>query len=116
LAPSFNEYSPGQFFYIGLPDIGGGLFAHSEVYGGGYNFTSGTFNVSMAPGSLIFDGPTSAPVWRDGVYTDVANYFQPGANLGTVRLTINTESVPIPSLFSLFGLSIIVLMIRKFKK
>jgi hypothetical protein len=68
----------------------------------------------MAPGSMIFDGPTSAPVWKDGVYSDVVNYFQAGTVQGHSSLTIST--IPEPTTLAIFALGMIGLASRRFKK
>jgi hypothetical protein len=116
LATGFNNYSPGNFFSIAIPEIAGALFwAHSAAFGGGYNWDINDIStVAMAPGSVIFTGPTSAPIWKDGVYNDVVNYFQSGTDQGHSRLTIST--VPVPSTLAIFALGVIGLASRRFKK
>jgi hypothetical protein len=85
------------FFKIDVPEFNSGtFFAHSDAYPNGYNFFDDQAQVAMAgsSSSLIFDGPTSAPTWRVGVYEDVVNYFQTGSDQGRARLSISVVPTP----------------------
>lgn len=96
-ATGFLEAAPGFFFKIDVPEFTNGtLYAHSAAYPNGYNFFDDAVQVAMtgAGSSLIFDGPTSAPTWRVGVYEDVANYFQQGSEQGRARLSISVVPTP----------------------
>lgn len=96
-AVGYQESAPGAFFKIDVPEFNSGTFyAHSETYPNGYNFFDDTVQVAMAgpSSSLIFDGPTSAPTWRVGVYEDVVNYFQQGSDQGRARLAISVVPTP----------------------
>ncbi|MDX2193033.1 MAG: PEP-CTERM sorting domain-containing protein [Gemmatimonadales bacterium] len=107
-APGFAESVPTLFFRIDVPETNGIFFAHSATYPGGYNYfdIGGAVNAAMAgPGaSLIFDGPTSAPVWKVGVYHDVANYFIDGLDGGAVTLRITAVPEPGSLALSTVGL------------
>lgn len=119
-APGFVDSLPGFFFQISVPEYVNGIFyAHSAAYPNGYNFGDSTVQAAMsgAASSLIFDGPTSAPVWRVGVYDDVVNYFQPPSDQGRARLVISAvpEQVPAPATLGLVlaGLGLLALGRRR---
>ena len=95
-APGYVESAPGAFFRIAIAEYPGGtFFAHSATYPNGYNYFD-TVQVAMAgpSSSLIFDGPTSAPTWRVGVYLDTVNYFVTGTDQGRARLSISLVPTP----------------------
>lgn len=117
LAAGFVDWAPGLFFKVDIPELNGVFWAHTTSYGGGYNFSDNNFYVAMAPGNVIFDGPTSAPVWRVGVYEDIVNYFEPGTNQGFSRLTIsnvsNAVDVPEPGSIGVLALGLMLLNLSR---
>jgi hypothetical protein len=97
-APGYVNWANGLFFRVLVPSDGITFWGHTAAYGGGYNFFDGSplQSVAMASGSssVLFDGPTSAPVWRVGTYNDVVTYFQAGTNQGRAQLRISAVPEP----------------------
>lgn len=104
-APGYVEAAPGLFFKIDIPTLGATFYAHSADYPNGYNYFD-TVQVAMAgpASSLIFDGPTSDPMWKVGEYDDFVNYFNPGTDQGRSHLSIT--AVPEPASLALVGLGL----------
>jgi len=106
----YEDSLPGFFFKIGVPTLNGVFYAHSSIYPNGYNYNDNgvAFQAAMAgpSASLIFDGPTSAPVWKVGEYDDTVNYFDVTTNQGRAHLSITAVNVPEPASLALVGLAL----------
>src|SRR3990167_857609 len=107
-APGYANSVPGAFFVILIPELGASFYAHSATYPNGYTYYDGLQAAMAGPSaSLIFDGPTSAPVWKVGEYDDVVNYFT-ATDQGRAHLSITAVAVavPEPASLALVGLAL----------